>query len=219
LNGAKSKKSKTMKNYLRKIVKSFKGLAEAKLLTFAQNVTASMAIANAEFPTPTPPLADINLELASYSDLLQTSASRDKVQVSLKNQSKQNLLLMLSQLADYVNLIAQGNEAWLTMSGFELNKIPEPVKLTAPTGLQLLDGGNSGELVLKSKGVPGASSYLFQYTNDTALEDNSWVSIAATTSSYTFSGLTKGSTYYCRVVAVGSNQQLMNSIVVNRVSQ
>ena len=208
-----------MKNYARKVIKSFKQYADANLLTFSQNVSVSMANAVAQFPTPTPPLADINAAMGSYAELLQTSANRDKVQVALKNESKQNLLYLLSQLADYVNLTAQGNEAVLTMSGFELNRVPEPVTLTAPTRLQLLDGGNSGELVLKFKSVAGASSYLFQYTTDTTLADNSWVSIAATTTSYTFSGLTKGSTYYCRAVAVGSNQQLMNSIVVNRVSQ
>jgi hypothetical protein len=208
-----------MKTYLRKVVKFFKQFADSKLLTFAQHVTASMATAVAEFPSPTPTLAEVNAELANYATLLQTAAGRDKVQVSLKNQSKQTLLLMLSQLADYVNLTAQGNDATLTMSGYELNKVPEPVKLTAPVGVALTDGGNSGELVLKCKSVPGASSYKFEYTTDVTLEENSWESITATTTAFMFTGLTKGATYYCRVVAVGSNKQQMNSIVVNRISQ
>jgi hypothetical protein len=42
--------------------------------------------------------------------LLQLAAGRDKIQVALKNESKRILLLLLSQLADYVNLTAQGNE-------------------------------------------------------------------------------------------------------------
>ena len=208
-----------MKNYARKVVKSFKNFADAVLLTFSQNVAVSMANAVAQYPTPTPSLEDVGAEISNYTELLQTSANRDKIQVALKNESKQNLLYLLSQLADYVNLTANGNEAVLTMSGFDLNKVPEPVTLSAPTDIKLQDGGNSGELELKFKSVQGASSYLFQYTTDTTLADNSWVSVAATTKSYTFSGLTKGSTYYCRAVAVGSNQQLMNSIVVNRVSQ
>src|ERR1019366_1259693 len=208
-----------MKKVLRKVVKSFKQLADAKLLTFGQNVTASIANAVGVFATPTPPLADVNSELGNYANLLQTAAARDKIQVALKNESKQNLLLLLSRLADYVNLTAQGNEAVLAMSGFDLNKVPQPVNIKAPAGVMLQDGGNSGEMVLKFKSVAGASSYLFQYTTDTLLADTSWVSIASTTTSYTFSGLTKGATYYCRAVAVGSNQQLMNSIVVNRVSQ
>ena len=208
-----------MKKFLRKVVKTFKQLADAKLFTFAQNVTTSMANAVAVYPTPVPTLADVNTALGNYAELLQLAADRSKVQVVLKNQAKRDLLVLLSQLADYVNLTGQGDERVLVKSGFILNKVPQPVSLKAPTRVLVLDGGNSGELVLKFKSVTGASSYLFQYTTDAMLSEESWVSIPATTTSYTFTGLTKGSTYYCRAVAVGSNQQLMNSIVVNRVSQ
>ena len=208
-----------MKKFIRKAIKSFKQLSDAKFLTFAQNVTASMAAAVSVFPTPTPALAGINTLITEYAGFLQSSASRDKVQVQFKNQAKASLILMLSQLADYVNLTAQGEAAILAQSGFDLNKVPEPITLKAPSRVILTDGGNSGEMVLKFRSVRGASSYLFQYTSDTTLGANSWVTIPATTTSYTFSGLTKGTTYYCRAVAVGANQQLMNSIVVNRVSQ
>ena len=208
-----------MKKFLRKVVKTFKQLADAKLFTFAQNVTTSMANAVAVYPTPVPTLADVNTVLGNYAELLQLAADRSKVQVVLKNQAKRDLLVLLSQLADYVNLTGQGDEGVLVKSGFILNKVPQPVSLKAPTRVLVLDGGNSGELVLKFKSVTGASSYLFQYTTDAMLSVESWVSIPATTTSYTFTGLTKGSTYYCRAIAVGSNQQLMNSIVVNRVSQ
>ena len=208
-----------MKKFLRKVVKTFKQLADAKLFTFAQNVTTSMANAVAVYPTPVPTLADVNTVLGNYAELLQLAADRSKVQVVLKNQAKRDLLVLLSQLADYVNLTGQGDEGVLVKSGFILNKVPQPVSLKAPTRVLVLDGGNSGELVLKFKSVTGASSYLFQYTTDATLAEESWVSIPATTTSYTFTGLTKGSTYYCRAIAVGSNQQLMNSIVVNRVSQ
>ena len=208
-----------MKKFLRKVVKTFKQLADAKLLTFAQNVTTSMANAVVVYPTPVPTLADVNTVLGNYAELLQLAADRSKVQVVLKNQAKRDLLVLLSQLADYVNLTGQGDEGVLVKSGFILNKVPQPVSLKAPTRVLVLDGGNSGELVLKFKSVTGASCYLFQYTTDAMLSEESWVSIPATTTSYTFTGLTKGRTYYCRAVAVGSNQQLMNSIVVNRVSQ
>ena len=209
----------TMKNFFRKVVKSFKKLSDSRILTFGQSVVTAMTQAVAVFPTPSPSLTEIGEELVNYSGLVTSAATRDKVQIVFKNQSKQTIMLMLSQLADYVNLIAQGDEAILAQSGFDLNKVPEPISMGAPTRLVLLDGGNSGELFIKFKAVIGAFSYLFQYTADPLLANDSWVSIPATTTSYTFTGLTKGTTYYCRVVAVGANQQLMESIVVNRVSQ
>ena len=207
-----------MKKFIRRAVKSFKRLTDANLLTFTQNVAASMAAAVSKFPKPVPSLANINAELTKYEGLLQTSASRDKVQVQLKNISKFALNQMLSQLVDYVNTTTS-DSADLARTGFDLNKLPQPVTITPPENPALTDGHSSGELTFKFKAVKGASSYLFQYTSDATMQENSWISNPATTTSYTFTGLTKGTTYYCRVMAVGANQQVKSSIVLNRISQ
>ena len=207
-----------MKKFIRRVVKSFKKLTDANILTFGQNVTASMAAAVTTFPTPVPALADINAELVNFEGLLQTSASRDKVQVQLKNMSKFALNQMLSKLVDYVNATTSDSAA-LTSSGFVLNKVPQPVTITHPENPMLMDGGGSGKLFFKFKAVKGASSYLFQYTSDVTLQENSWASFPATTTYFTFTGLTKGTTYYCRVMAVGANQQVKSSIVLTRISQ
>ncbi len=207
-----------MKKLIRKVVKSFKRLSDANLLAFGNNVTVSMAAAIGIFPTPTPSLESINNALGDFAELIQTAAGRDKVQVQLKNQIRFELLMMLSQLADYVNSITT-EASQLVQTGFELNKVPTPVTLEAPTRMVLLDGPNNGELILKFRRAKGALSYLHQYTTDALLPEDSWVSIPSSTTTYTFKGLTRGTTYYVRSVAVGSNQQTVNSIVVNRVSQ
>ena len=207
-----------MKKFIRRVIKSFKKETDANTLTFGQNVTASMAAAVTIFPTPVPSLVDINAELVKYEALLQTSASRDKVQVQLKNISKYALNQMLTQLADYVNTTTSDSAA-LTKSGFVLNKLPQPRTITNPENPVLTDGVGSGKLVFKFKAVKGASSYLFQYTSDATLQENSWVSFPATTTYFTFTGLIKGTTYYCRAMAVGANQQVTSSIVLNRISQ
>jgi len=207
-----------MKKFMRKVVKAFKKLSDANLLAFGKNVTVSMAAAVDIFPTPNPTLENINTELANFEDLIQSASSRDKVQVQLKNQTRFAVTVMLSQLADYVNSITS-DAAQLVQSGFELNKVPAPVELEAPTRLVLVDGPNNGELTLKFKKAKGASSYLHQYTTDALLPEDGWVSIASTTTSFAFKGLARGVTYYVRTIAVGRNSQLKNSIVVNRVSQ
>ncbi len=207
-----------MKKFIRRVIKTFKRLTDADLLAFGQNVTGKMAAAVATFPNPVPSLESINNELDNYAALLQSSATRDKVQVQLKNISKFNLNQMLSQLADYVNTTTT-DSALLSSTGFELNKLPQPITITAPENPTLTDGGGGGRLLLKFKAVKGASSYVFQYTSDPTLQENSWVSFPATTTSFTFTGLTKGTTYYCRALAVGANQQVKDSIVLNRISQ
>jgi hypothetical protein len=214
----KFKKNKRMKKFIRRVVKAFKRLSDANALAFGNHVTVSMAAAVDIFPNPTPSLANINTVLGNFADLIQAAASRDKVQVELKRQVRFNLLQMLSQLADYVNATTT-DPALLIRSGFDLNKLPAPVELEAPTRLVLLDGPNSGELILKFKSARGASSYLHQYTTDAMLPEDSWVSIPSTITNHTFKGLIKGVTYYVRAVSVGRKQQLIKSIVVNRVSQ
>jgi hypothetical protein len=207
-----------MKKFIRRIVKTFKKLSDSNILTFGQNVTASMAAAISTFPTPVPSLESINVELQNYSGLLQTANSRDKVQVQLKNISKFTLNQMLGQLADYVNATTS-DSALLASSGFELNKLPQPVTITAPLNPVLSDGSGTGQLVLKFKSVKGASSYVFQYTSDPTMQETSWISHPATTTTFTFTGLTKGTTYYCRALAVGAYLQVKASIVLNRISQ
>ena len=207
-----------MKKFFRRVVKTFKKFADANFLAFGNNVTVSMAAAVDIFPNPNPSLADINTVLGNFADVIQAAASRDKVQVELKKQIRFNLSQMLSQLADYVNATTT-DPALLIRSGYDLNKLPAPVELEAPTRLVLTDGPNSGELILKFKNARGASSYLHQYTTDALLPEDSWVSIPSTVTTHTFKGLIKGVTYYVRAVSVGRKQQLIKSIVVNRVSQ
>jgi hypothetical protein len=207
-----------MKKFFRRVVKTFKKLADANFLAFGRNVTSSMAAAVDDFPTPVPSLVSINEELDNFDALMTSAKNRDKIQVWLKNQSRLNLLMMLSQLANYVNATTT-DAVVLAKSGFPLNKIPEPVQLEAPTHLVLTDGLNSGELILKFKKPKGAISYVHRYSTDPLLAPESWVSFAATTTSYTFTGLNKGTLYYVQAVSVGSKNQRVASIVVNRVSQ
>ncbi len=207
-----------MKKFIRRVIKTFKRLSDANFLIFGQNVTVKMADAVDIFPTPVPSLTNINAELLRYEGLLQAAKNRDKVQVDAKNLSKFALKAMLGQLADYVNTTTSDSNN-LLRTGFELNKMPQPVGLQDPEGLKLTDGAKSGELTLKFKAVKGASSYMFQYTADAALGEASWISVPATTAYYTFKGLSKSTTYYVRVLAVGRNQQVTESIILNRVSQ
>jgi hypothetical protein len=208
-----------MKNILRKAIKAFKQLGDALFLAYGQQVTAAIANAVATFGTPTPSLDAINKELSNFAALMKTAASRDKVQVAMKNASKLLLKGMLSQLTDYVNLIALGNETILAESSMQLSKIPEPVTLKAPTNVTLSDGPNTGEMKIKCKGPKGAVSFIFTYSTDPLMLDATTVNFTGSTTSYTFSGLTKSKVYYCSVAAVGANKQVFYSNIVNRSCQ
>jgi hypothetical protein len=127
----------------------------------------------------------VDAELLNFSNLMDAAGNRDKVQVGLKNASKEKLVGMLNQLCDYVNMVAQGDLNTLLLSSFNLNKIPEPIKMKLPTGLTLGDGVNTGEITIKFKGPYRAVGYNYEYTTDATLAENSWGSIPGSTTSYT----------------------------------
>nr|WP_294908690.1 hypothetical protein [uncultured Lacibacter sp.] len=72
-------------------------------------------------------------------------------------------------------------------------------------------------LLVSVKRVTGAYSYLHQYTTDATLAPDSWVSTAGTTAKLLLTNLAPGTTYYCRVAAVVSNEQIMYSDTISRM--
>ncbi len=208
-----------MKKLIRRAVKTFKKYADAVLLRFGRTVSGAMAAAPDVFPNPSPALKELDDALDGYEVVLGKAASRDRTQVPLKNKARSTVVSLLSQLTDYVNLVCLGEVTLLVQSALLLNKVPEPVTLKNPHRLVLSDGTNDGQIWMKFRSVKGAASYLFQYSATPDMAAAGLVSIPATTTSYLFTGLNKGTTYYFRSVAVGSNGQLAFSIVVNRVSQ
>ena len=208
-----------MKTVLRKVVKTFKRLGDALLLAFGRKVSAAMAKEVKTFANPVPALADINAELDKFQSLMKLAGSRDVKTVAEKNASRKVLISLLSNLADYINYTAKNDVVALASTLYPLNKIPEPIKLKAATRLTLKDGDNRGELLLKFRRPRGATGFVCQYSTDPLLAEKSWVSFQGTTATYVYKGLTKGTTYYCRVISLCTGQQEVESMVVNRTSQ
>jgi hypothetical protein len=83
--------------------------------------------------------------------------------------------------------------------------------------LKVENGLSSGQLFVTVKAVKGAYAYLHEYTTDASLAPGSWVTTNSTASRYTFNNLQPGTVYYCRVGAIGSNNQLLYSDAVSRM--
>jgi hypothetical protein len=67
--------------------------------------------------------------------------------------------------------------------------------------------------------VRGAKSYLHEYTTDDTLQPQNWQSSISTGSKLVVGNLQPGTRYYCRVGAVGGNDQLVYSDLVSRIAQ
>jgi dipeptidyl aminopeptidase/acylaminoacyl peptidase len=206
-----------LKIMISQIVMPFKRLSDPKLLTQALDISASMA-GNAYFPTPTPPLADVDDAIAAFQKALNDAANRDRSQVILKNRARVELISLLTALGNYVTFTSDGNSAMIGSTAFPTRKVPQPIIVTKPT-VRVELGANSGELISIAEGVKKNRGYYHKYAPDPLTENSVWESFPSSSKKYTFIGLERAKIYWCRVAVVGSKGQLVFSDPVSKVVQ
>jgi hypothetical protein len=173
---------------------------------------------NANFPTPTPTLADVSNSITNFQTALIAAATRDRTQVVLKNRARVELVALMKALGNYVTFTADGNSAMIVSTAFDTRKIPQPVIVTKPTAVVDL-GTNSGELINSADSAKRNRGFVHQYTPDPLTENSVWENFPATAKKYTFSGLEKTKIYWCRVGVIGAKGQLVFSDPVSKVVQ
>jgi hypothetical protein len=201
---------------MKKATTSFASLSDGNLESKTHEILTSMT-GNTNFPTPIPALADVTTAADAYTAALAKAGTGNRIDVADKNAKRETLIGLLRSLSTYVNLVAKGDAAMILSSGFNISKDRQPVALTKPENLRVENGLGSGQLFVTVKAVKGAYAYLHEYTTDATLAPGSWVTTNSTASRYTFNNLQPGTLYYCRVGAVGSNNQLLYSDAVSRM--
>ncbi len=195
---------------------SFSRYSDGALESKTHSIISSMT-ANANFPTPVPAIADVQAAATAFATALVKAGTGNRMDVADKNAKRETLIGLLRTLGTYVNLVANGDRTQLLSSGFDISKDPQPLVISKPGNLKVENGLSSGELLVTVKAVKGAYAYLHEYTTDATMAPGSWVTTNATTSRYLFSNLQPGTLYYCRVGAIGSNNQLLYSDAVSRM--
>lgn len=196
-----------------KIIVGLQKLNDGQLEDQALAVAAAMA-GNKNFPEPTPALADLNNSIQLFSDALALAKSRDKVKVAIKNKLRQQLQLLLTDLAGYCSYTAKGDRSLLSSSGFTLNAETSAAKiLTQPENFTVQPGNNSGEIYLYINAVSNVRTYLFLYS-PLSIENNAWFHAVNTKSYFTITGLVPGTTYSFKIGAVGTRGQVVYTNVV-----
>ncbi|HEY8688544.1 MAG TPA: fibronectin type III domain-containing protein [Chitinophagaceae bacterium] len=202
-----------------KIVIGFDVFTDAGFENLAQSIYASM-FDNPYFLTPLPALTEINAAVTAYSDALKASTqTRGKNEIAIKNQARQTLSDLLGQLANSVMATANGDRAQLVSTNFPMGKDGEASSLSKPENLQVTDGLNPGELVVKVTAVKGAKGYVHQYTPDPLTAESEWKQEFSTSCKYILKNLDPAKKYWCRVAVIGSYNQLVYSDAISRVVQ
>ena len=112
-------------------------------------------------------------------------------------------------LGEYVILASQGEETKLISSGFPLTQPGGETVLTKPQRFRISPGRNYGEIIMQVKRVPGAKSYMYQYTSDPLTKDSVWESIGSTRCKAVIKGLPLGQKIWFRMAAIGPNGQVV----------
>jgi hypothetical protein len=197
-----------------KINTGFSKFTDAELDVKADEIITKMT-GNVNFTNPIPALADVNLAKTAYSSSLVKAANGNTNDTATKNQKRSLLEGVLGRLGLYVQLTANENEDALFSSGFDLQKAKEFVGVLAkPENLRATPGKNIGGIKLVVNSIPGADSYLFEYTETPVTEKSVWQIIPSSKASLNIDGLISGKQYAFRVTGVGANPITVFSDVV-----
>lgn len=201
-----------------KISLSFSRFSDVGLLAKAQLILSKMS-GNTSLPDPVPSLGTLEDAIESYNTALTAAMKLGTDNVAIKNAARLDLENVLKELGRWVTFTANGNVTILLSSGYDLNKMPEPVYLTAPTVITISNGINSGCLVARTPRIPGATGYVHQITDILPTNDTVWTSTTTTTSRFEHTELEPGKQYWVRIAATGSKQQIAYSPVGSKYAQ
>jgi hypothetical protein len=193
-----------------KVSLSFMQLSDPGLETKANFIATSLK-GNLNFPTPTPPLADLVNAITDYSTSLQGAATRDRVQIKIKIAKKLALNNLLRSLANYVSFVSNGDEAIIASSGFDATKqagTSGPV--LPPENSNATIGINAGEAVSSCSGGSGIKIFNHQCAPDPVTSASVWTN-NFNKRTFTFKGLESGKKYWFRIQVIGKNGEVANT--------
>ena len=147
----------------RKVLVGFTTDSNDYVLVEAKTVVSSMTD-NEYFGLPIPPMVEVALGVETYENALIKARQTKSIQdMEAKKVAKLNLQNLLSRLANYVNLIADGDVAKLESSGFQLNKPRQAIGILDAPHAITLSSVRTGQVDIKIDKVENASGYLVMY--------------------------------------------------------
>ena len=203
--------SNTIKpNFMNKVIVDYSKLRDAELHSYA-NIIIQHMDKNANFQAPVPTVADFQTTVTDYGTALTDAGNRDRQAVGRKNTLKTAVADGLRSWGMYVNTVSQGDIDKLISSNFKLAKDREPAKVGTPVIKSVMQGINPGTLTASIYGGTGAKFFNYQIAKDPITETTEWETFGDSRTKFTFSNLEQGQKYWIRVIAIGSNNQAVQS--------
>lgn len=189
-----------MPNY--RVSLGFARLPDQELDNFAQTVIDSMT-SNAAYPTPPVTMAALATAKDDFQNKMAAAKTGGAADTAAKNASRQTLMGLLRQLANYVQGAFNNDLEKLLSAGFQAASTDRVSKqLDQPTSL-VIKNGTTGQLVASVGPVKNTSLYEGWIKGPTG----DWLPSVFTGDSQhiTFDGLTPGTVYTVQVRALGGS--------------
>lgn len=200
-----------------KIKSTHKNAPDGDLANIAYRIVESLKD-NPHYPNPAPALVVVETALQEYRDAMVNASGKDKAMVSVKNDKREVLRVLITELANYVTETSQGDKSQLLTSGFDLARHKGQFVLP-PIERLTVEIGPPGEAVTSIKKIPGARAYVHQYTTQPDKGESSWVSYTTTDRQYRFVKLESAVRHWFRVIAIGFGGQQVLSGIESRIIQ
>jgi hypothetical protein len=201
-----------------KVLITFKEYSNDELDNKTRDIITSMT-ANANFATPNPTLSTVQTALTEFQDAVAQASKGGVDKTALRRQKRKTLEDTLRGLAVYVNSTTD-NEVILISSGFDLMKVPAKIgQLEKPDGFKVENGVQPGSIKVLCNAVPGAGSYLAEYTLMPATDNSKWDREVSTARTITITGLQRGKEYAFRIAGVGAHTDRVFSDVISKFVQ
>lgn len=193
-----------------------KNLTPMRLYALLVHVVAQLD-GNANFPMPPYSVAELRSKAVMLSEAITEATHGSRQSKIVRDGIVEDVKDTLRPTADYVRMIARGNELILNSSGFELAKQPEAVgEVDKPSMQSARMAKISGGVKLRWSGVRGRRTYqVYMVVADPGLDEPQWTLIASTSkNTHTVEGLDPYTPYYFCVSAVGPKGESFKSNAV-----
>ena len=113
------------------LIVSFQSLNQADLLAKARHIVESLRY-NPHFPlpwpTPVPQLDTVEALVNDYGKAYEAALNGDRLKIAERKAITENMIEQLKKVAHYLEVIADGNEAALISTGYDLSHEPMRTK-------------------------------------------------------------------------------------------
>src|SRR5690606_21472993 len=200
---------------MKKPTKLFRSMNNEELMQYAEQIITKMRASEAVFPEPVPGLGSIETALIAFRLSATEAAHRDSRAIRIRREKRNELEYLLSELAKYVDTIANKDAVSIQTAGFTLSKDAESF-----TGLVRKAKGvvaepqqvGSRRIKIKVARWKGARMYRYQFRKKGV--ETEWSELLSSKSTFVIEGLERFQEYEFRASYLGINPEPNYSDIV-----